>query len=170
VDVHAAGGREMMRAAADAAADAAARLGSARPKLLAVTVLTSLDGQALRETGVGADLAVQVLRLARLARESGMDGVVASPREIAAIRRELGGDFLIVTPGIRAGGARDDQKRTLTAREAIARAPYLVVGRPVLAAADPAAAFAASDPEIERPRGGRRPGAPVIAMLPRRRA
>jgi orotidine-5'-phosphate decarboxylase len=149
LDVHAAGGREMMRAAADAASDEATRLGSTRPKLLAVTVLTSLDAEALRETGVGSDLEAQVLRLARLAREAGMDGVVASPREIAAIRKELGGDFLIVTPGIRAGGVRDDQKRTLTAREAIlAGADYLVMGRPVLLAADPAAAFAAVVAEI----------------------
>ena len=150
VDVHASGGREMMRAAADAAGDEASKRGTARPRMLAVTVLTSLDEHALRETGVGATVEDQVLRLASLARESGMDGVVASPREIAALRKEFGGGFLIVTPGIRAAEARDDQKRTLTAREAIrAGADYLVVGRPVIAAADPAAALAALVAEIE---------------------
>jgi len=150
VDVHACGGREMMRAAADAAADEAAKRGTPRPRMLAVTVLTSLDAHALRETGVGATVEEQVLRLANLARESGMDGVVASPREIPVLRKEFGGDFLIVTPGIRAAEARDDQKRTLTAREAIgAGADYLVVGRPVIAAADPAAALAALVAEIE---------------------
>jgi len=154
LDLHASGGREMMRAALDAASDEAARRGAARPKLLAVTVLTSLDGEALRETGVVSTPEAQVLRLTNLAREAGMDGVVASPREIAAIRKEMGKEFLIVTPGIRAAGARDDQKRTLTAREAIrAGADYLVVGRPVIAAADPAAALAALVAEIEEATG-----------------
>ncbi len=150
VDVHASGGREMMRAAVDAVSEESAKRGAERPKLLAVTVLTSLDADALRETGVGSGVEAQVLRLANLAREAGMDGVVASPREIAALRKEVGGDFLIVTPGIRGASAADDQKRTLTAREAIlAGADYLVVGRPVIAAPDPSAAFKALIADIE---------------------
>jgi len=154
LDLHAAGGREMMRAAVDAAGDEAARRGVARPKLLAVTVLTSLDAPALRATGVESSVESQVLRLAGLAREAGMDGVVASPREIAALRKETGSDFLIVTPGIRSSSGGDDQKRTLTAREAIhAGADYLVVGRPVIAAPDPAAALAALIAEIAAARG-----------------
>lgn len=144
VNVHASGGRAMMSAARDAA-DQAAQEGATRPLVIAVTVLTSMDGAALRETGVDAEPADQVARLARLAREAGLDGVVCSPQEIALVRRECGADFLIVTPGIRgAGDAKGDQVRTATPRGAIeAGADYLVIGRPITAAADPAGAASA---------------------------
>ncbi|HEX6324128.1 MAG TPA: orotidine-5'-phosphate decarboxylase [Vicinamibacterales bacterium] len=141
VNVHASGGRAMMTAAREAA-EAAAQPSGSRALVIGVTVLTSLDAAALRETGIDAAPAEQVARLARLARESGLDGVVCSPQEIAVVRRECGADFLIVTPGIRgAGDAKGDQVRTATPGGAIgAGADYLVIGRPITAAADPAAA------------------------------
>jgi orotidine-5'-phosphate decarboxylase len=112
--------------------------------VIAVTVLTSMNQQALRETGVVIDLMDQVLRLAELTKEAGLDGVVASPQETVAIRGRLGDRFAIVTPGIRggtAGDAKNDQERTMTPAQAIdAGASYLVVGRPIIAAADPSAA------------------------------
>ena len=144
VNVHASGGRKMMEAAAAAAAAAAARLGRDRPVVIGVTVLTSLDDSQLRETGVERPLLDHVVHLARLAQDSGLDGVVASPQEIAAIREACGPEFLIVTPGIRpesAAPAADDQARTMSARQAVAAgASYLVIGRPITAAADPRAA------------------------------
>ena len=138
VNVHASGGRAMMTAAREAA-EKAARPGGSRARVIGVTVLTSLDAAALRETGVDAEPADQVARLARLARESGLDGVVCSPQEIALVRRECGADFLIVTPGIRgASDAKGDQARTATPEGAIrAGADYLVVGRPITGASDP---------------------------------
>lgn len=141
VNVHAGGGRAMMTAAREAA-ERGADAGRTRPLVIAVTVLTSLDDAALRETGVEASAADQVARLARLAREAGLDGVVCSPQEIAIVRRECGADFLIVTPGIRgAADAKGDQARTATPQGAIdAGADYLVVGRPITAATDPAEA------------------------------
>jgi orotidine-5'-phosphate decarboxylase len=144
-NVHATGGHAMMRAAAAAVRDAAAEFGCARPALLAVTVLTSLGPEDLRPLGIRDGAAELVGRLALLARDAGMDGVVASPNEIALIRQACGADFLIVTPGIRPlSSAHDDQKRTMTPGGAIAAgADYLVVGRPVTAAADPAAALLA---------------------------
>ena len=144
VNVPAAGGTAMMRAAADAARETAARRGAATPLVIAVTVLTSMSQQALRDVGVVIDLRDQVLRLAELTREAGLDGVVASPQETEAIRHRCGRDFTIVTPGIRGGtaaAAKNDQERTMTPAEAIAAgASYLVVGRPIIAAADPVAA------------------------------
>lgn len=144
VNVHAGGGTAMMRAARDAAHEAAAKRGSPPPLVIAVTVLTSMNQQALREIGVVIELRDQVLRLAELTREAGLDGVVASPQETEQIRHRFGKDFTIVTPGIRggaAGAAKNDQERTMTPPEAIAAgASYLVVGRPIIAAPDPLAA------------------------------
>ena len=121
VNVHASGGTTMMRAAADAAREAAAKRGAPAPLVIAVTVLTSMNQAALRETGIVIDLMDQVLRLAELTREAGLDGVVASPLETAAIRHRCGPDFVIVTPGIRGAAAagKDDQQRTMSAAEAI---------------------------------------------------
>jgi orotidine-5'-phosphate decarboxylase len=145
--VHASGGRAMLEAAARAAAAA----GRERPRVLAVTVLTSLDRAALHgELGVPSAVEGHVVRLAGLARAAGCDGIVASPRETERLRALLGREALIVTPGIRpAGGAPDDQARTDTPARAVrAGADYLVVGRPVTAAPDPAAAVAAILAEI----------------------
>ena len=144
INVHASGGTAMMRAAKDAAHDAAARHHVTPPLVIAVTVLTSMSQAALQETGVQIDLNDQVLRLAELTRDAGLDGVVASPRETPAIRRRCGAGFSIVTPGIRGGAAaatKDDQERTMSPAEAIAAgSSYLVVGRPIIAAPDPKAA------------------------------
>ena len=136
--VHAAGGRAMLQAAAAAAREA----GADRPRLVAVTTLTSLDASDLRETGVARPLDDHTLALGELAVASGLDGLVCSPLEAAAFRARLGSAPLLVTPGIRpAGGEVGDQKRVATVAEAVrAGATYLVVGRPILEAADPAAA------------------------------
>jgi orotidine-5'-phosphate decarboxylase len=143
-NVHASGGGEMMRAAAAAIAEEAARLGVERPRLIAVTVLTSADSSTLDETGVKApSVEAQVERLARLANESGLDGVVASPHEIVTVRAAVSrSDFLLVTPGVRTRSAtHDDQKRVKTPAEAIrAGADYIVMGRAILNAPDPARA------------------------------
>ena len=150
-NVHASGGREMMRETAHAVADFCARERLRRPAVLAVTVLTSMDNAALAETGVPATAAEQVARLAQLAKECAMDGVVASPLEIELIRRRVAAeDFVILTPGIRpAGSSRDDQKRVMTPARAIAAgADYIVVGRPIAAAADPVEAARAIAAEL----------------------
>jgi orotidine-5'-phosphate decarboxylase len=139
-NVHASGGRAMMKAAADAATTAAKDLALRRPLVVAVTVLTSLDRAALhRELGVTSSVEGHVLHLGQLARAAGLDGNVASPNEIAALRRSLGPGWVIVTPGVRpAGSATDDQSRIATpAMASRAGAHYLVVGRPITAVADP---------------------------------
>ena len=142
VNVHASGGQAMMSAARDAAREEASRMSRPAPLVIAVTMLTSLNQQMLAEIGINDPVAAQVERLAALAQASGLDGVVASPQEIALIRRRCGKHFAIVAPGIRGGGdAKGDQHRTMTAREALAAGTsYLVVGRPIIAAPDPRAA------------------------------
>jgi orotidine-5'-phosphate decarboxylase len=140
LNVHAAGGRKMMEAAAAAARTTAEELERPRPLVIGVTVLTSLDQSQLRETGITTPVLDHVVHLAGLAKASGLDGVVASPHEIAALRVACGPEFLIVTPGIRpaARAGRDDQVRTMAPAEAVAAgASYLVIGRPITAAADP---------------------------------
>jgi orotidine-5'-phosphate decarboxylase len=150
LDLHALGGLEMMRAAANARSEAKG-LGSPVPKLLAITILTSMENVALRGVGIPGPANQRVVQLARLAQKAGMDGVVASPQEIQAIRRACGKDFLIVVPGVRptrrgaASDSRrrkvDDQARVATPAEAIrAGADYLVIGRPITAAPDPVVA------------------------------
>jgi orotidine-5'-phosphate decarboxylase len=142
LNVHAAGGSTMMRVAKDAAAEEAARRSRPAPLVIAVTMLTSLSQETLGEIGVADAMTSQVGRLAALAQTAGLDGVVASPQEIDLIRRRCGNRFAIVTPGIRGpADTKGDQTRTLTAGEALAAgASYLVVGRPIIAAADPRAA------------------------------
>jgi len=146
VNVHAAGGAAMLEAAR-AAAD---KHGRTRPLLIAVTVLTSLDAAALTSVGVPDAPLDQVLRLARLTQAAGLDGVVASPLETPAIRRECGDPFAIVTPGIRGReDAKGDQNRTLSASEAIAAgSSYLVIGRPITGAPDPRKAAEAIAAEL----------------------
>jgi len=141
INVHASGGIPMMQAAATAARETAARTGRAKPLVIAVTVLTSMDADTLREGGIERPLLDHVLALARMAQKAGLDGVVASPQETAEIRRACGSEFAIVTPGIRgasAGSEKNDQARTMGPAEAVkAGASYLVVGRPIIGAADP---------------------------------
>jgi orotidine-5'-phosphate decarboxylase len=143
--VHAAGGSEMLRQAV-----AAARETSPTLQLLAVTVLTSIDGPALAETGVPATPAAQVERLAALALAAGVPGLICSPQELPALRARFGTGPLLITPGIRpAGSDHGDQKRAMTAAEAVAAgASHIVVGRPLLRAADPRAALAALHAEM----------------------
>jgi orotidine-5'-phosphate decarboxylase len=143
LNVHAAGGKAMMEAARDAAADAAAKGGFERPRMLAVTVLTSMDDADLTSVGQQAPALDQVKRLADLTRAAGLDGVVCSAEESAALRAIHGPDFLLVVPGIRPATVADDQKRVVTPAEAVRRgASYLVIGRPITQAASPAAAVA----------------------------
>jgi orotidine-5'-phosphate decarboxylase len=151
LNVHASGGSKMLQAAADAAAQS-----ESKPTVLAVTVLTSLSDADLQEIGVSGRAMDQVLRLAQLARANGCLGVVASAREAREIRREIGEGFLIVTPGVRpAGAALNDQARYVTPAEAIsAGATHIVVGRPIIAAGDPAKAARAVVEEMESPVAG----------------
>ncbi|MEI6343272.1 MAG: orotidine-5'-phosphate decarboxylase [Verrucomicrobiota bacterium] len=137
--LHASGGSAMMRAAVASAAEAAAALGQPAPLLLGVTVLTSHDDASLAETGVAASVDAQVEHLARLAASSGMPGLVCSPLELPRLRACLPAEVQWVTPGIRTGNEKaDDQRRTLSPREAMAAgATWLVVGRPIYAAPDP---------------------------------
>ena len=152
INVHASGGSAMMQAAARAAAQAATAEGRPAPVLIAVTVLTSMDEEALIQTGVTRPLLDHVLMLARMAHAAGMQGVVASPHETAAIRQACGPDFAIVTPGIRgasAGQEKNDQARTMGPAEAVrAGATYIVIGRPIIAAPDPKAAAQAIVDEL----------------------
>jgi orotidine-5'-phosphate decarboxylase len=138
-NLHALGGAEMMETASTAVRK---EFGDDRPRLLAVTILTSSTEETLRRVGIEHPVQNMVVRLARLAQDSGMDGVVASPLEIDLIRAACGPDFLIVTPGVRPSFASaDDQKRIMTPCEAVqAGADYLVIGRPIAKAADPAVA------------------------------
>jgi len=142
VNVHAAGGSAMMRAALEAAREESARISRPTPLVIAVTVLTSLTERTLTEIGTEGAMDAQVHRLAALTQAAGLDGVVASPREIAVVRAACGSDFTIVTPGIRnAEDERHDQSRTLSASRALAAgADFLVVGRPIIGAPDPRAA------------------------------
>lgn len=150
VNIHALGGSAMMAAAVQAV-NAVTAMGEDRPRLLAVTILTSMDQKAMREVGISGVPKDRVLKLARLAKKAGVDGVVASVEEARAIRKACGPDFLIATPGVRpkgeagsakkTAGRKDDQSRTATPAEAIrAGADFLIVGRPILTAADPRAA------------------------------
>lgn len=151
--LHASGGLGMMQAAREA-------VGSKknRPALLGVTILTSLDGSALRQVGMTGSTSSQAVRLARLAKEAGLEGVVSSAREVPAIRRACGSRFLILVPGVRpTSAAANDQSRIATPAEAIrAGADYLVVGRPITAAADPRCAALAIMDEIASAGSARR--------------
>ena len=137
--LHGTGGKAMMAAAADAVRDEAAKLGIERPKLLAVTVLTSIDEEGWQEIGGKYSIAETVQRLAKLAKEAGVDGTVSSPYEAKAIRKMNGPDFLIVTPGIRPTFAvANDQKRFTTPSQALKDgASHLVIGRPITKADNP---------------------------------
>jgi orotidine-5'-phosphate decarboxylase len=145
LNVHASGGRAMLEAAKNALEKS-----THHPLLIAVTVLTSMDQAALNETGVAGDLQNQVLRLAKLAEQSGLDGVVCSAQEAALLRQHIRKDFRLVTPGIRpAGVSKDDQSRIVTPADALnLGADYLVIGRPITQASDPIAALRAIHKEI----------------------
>ena len=147
IDVHALGGRTMMEAAR-----AALTKVEKRPRIVAVTLLTSMGANDMAGVGLGDSPQAAVLKLARLAQASGLDGVVCSAQEAAALRRQCGNHFMLVTPGIRpADAGRDDQSRTAAPREAIAGgADYLVIGRPITRAPDPLAALRAINAEIAR--------------------
>ncbi len=152
-NAHALGGSEMMRRAAAATRETAAREGLPRPRLIAVTILTSAEAATLVEVGLMEKPGDLVFRLARLADECGLDGVVASPREVARLRAAIPrADFLLVTPGVRpTDAAHDDQRRVMTPAEAVsAGASYLVVGRAITAAPDPARSAQAIIAEMER--------------------
>ncbi|KPF84594.1 orotidine 5'-phosphate decarboxylase [alpha proteobacterium AAP38] len=140
--IHAGGGPAMIRAAADAAREEAERLGLPRMRILAVTVLTSLSDEDLTAVGQAVPAVTQVRRLARVAHANGADGIVCSPAEVALLRRDLPADFTLMVPGIRpTWAAANDQKRVMGPRDAVAAgADHLVIGRPITADADPAAA------------------------------
>ncbi|MEQ8252385.1 MAG: orotidine-5'-phosphate decarboxylase [Oceanibaculum nanhaiense] len=150
LNVHASGGRAMMQAARDAAESAAHAAGIKKPLAIAVTVLTSLDDGDLAAVGQQGPAVEQVVRLARLTQDCGLDGIVCSAREIAAVRAACGRDFKLIVPGIRpAWSETGDQKRIMTPADAIrAGADYLVIGRPITGASDPAEAVARIAAEI----------------------
>jgi orotidine-5'-phosphate decarboxylase len=137
--IHTSGGSEMMRAAESSAQENAGKLSLAAPLVLGVTILTSLDNTGIAEMGFAADVGQQVERLARLASAAGLRGLVCSPLELVDLRRVLPAHIELVTPGIRpAESGSDDQKRTLTPKEALAAgANWLVIGRPIYAAPNP---------------------------------
>ena len=145
VNVHALGGTAMLQAAAQAVS-AGVPMGADRTRLIAVTILTSMDHKAMREAGIGGTVLTRAVKLAQLSKKCGVDGVVASVQEAKAIRKACGREFLIVTPGVRPAQTtgeqqKDDQARTATPAQAIkAGADYIVVGRPIIAASDPRAA------------------------------
>jgi orotidine-5'-phosphate decarboxylase len=141
-NVHISGGREMMRQTAAAVEEVCGKEGLRRPAVLGVTVLTSLDGSDLEALGIQGGVPAQVVRLAGVAQEAGLAGVVCSAQEVPEIRRACGESFMMVTPGIRpAGQQAGDQKRVMTPGDAVrAGIDYIVVGRPITAAADPVAA------------------------------
>ena len=138
--VHTSGGRAMLQAAIDASMQVAYVTGKARPLIIGVTVLTSLDQDDIQMIGMRDTLNDQVARLADLAQSSRLDGVVCSPYEITRLRKQCGNEFVLVVPGIRPeGSAQGDQKRIMTPKEAIEKgADYLVIGRPITASSDPA--------------------------------
>ena len=151
-NVHAAGGKKMMAETALKSKALAEELGLERPKVIAVTLLTSLDGATVREeVGLSGEVVDNVVRYAVLAKEAGLDGVVASPQEVKAIREACGEEFCLVIPGIRpAWATTDDQKRIMTPKEAIIQgATYIVVGRPIAKAANPSEAAGLVVKEIE---------------------
>lgn len=151
-NVHALGGGEMMRRSIDAVRETCAKENLIAPKMIAVTILTSSNQETLREIGIETEIGRQVVKLANLTAQCGLDGVVASPLEIEAIRQTIAApEFLIVTPGIRPSFAtKDDQKRVMTPAEAIAKgADHLVIGRPITAAADRRAAVRQILAELE---------------------
>jgi orotidine-5'-phosphate decarboxylase len=145
INVHALGGRAMMAAAREALDKT-----GQRPKLVAVTLLTSMGPGDMADVGISGSTQEAALRLARLAQGSGLDGVVCSPQEAGLLRRECGKDFVLVTPGIRpVDGGQDDQQRVTTPREAVANgADYIVIGRPITRAPDPVAALRRINDEI----------------------
>ncbi len=147
ITIHTSGGTGMMKAAAEAAAKAPGK----RPKILGVTVLTSLDSGDLEQVGQDTNTARQVERLALLAKASGLDGIVCSPAEVARLRQACGPDFVLMVPGIRpVWAAANDQKRIMTPREAMeAGATHLVIGRPITGAADPAEAASRITQELD---------------------
>jgi len=138
-NLHALGGFDMMKKTVEASRETAKNLGISRPLILAVTILTSMDESVMKEVGIQGPILEEVGRLAFLSMKAGVDGVVASPQEIGIIRERCGEKFLIVTPGIRLPSEKkDDQKRTLSPKEAISNgADYLVIGRPIKEAKDP---------------------------------
>lgn len=143
LNVHASGGREMMVRTMDLVASTCDSEQLQRPLVIGVTVLTSSDANTLKETGIERVVDEQVLHLARLVKDAGLDGVVTSPLEVGLLRRELGADFVLVTPGVRPDFAtNDDQKRVMTPRRAVSEgADYLVIGRPILESEDRSAAM-----------------------------
>ncbi|MFQ6083025.1 MAG: orotidine-5'-phosphate decarboxylase [Candidatus Aminicenantia bacterium] len=149
--LHSLGGKEMMTKAVEAAREEAEKLSLPQPKLLAVTILTSLKDEELKEIGILNEVKDQVLKLASLAYQAGVDGIVCSPQEISLLRQHLGNEVLIVTPGVRPlWSVAYDQKRVMTPQDAVLKgADYLVIGRPIIASPSPKKAFSKIIDEIK---------------------